>query len=520
MGFVEIHPVCRDALDRLGLSAPDDFLRLDGAILGGHPDRHVLQVTLGNERAFLKKEHRVSWRDRLAHWWRGNGFVSKSTREGRLLRRLEAAGIDGPRAIAFGEFGGRAFLLLREETGLQELRAYLQAQPGDVMVVAEALGRYLAMVHAAGFQHRDLYSKHLLVGRTEQGWRFCMVDWQRGRFRSRLSWLCRLHDLATLDASLAENLAPRQARLLCWQAYLQAQAKQPSRPQKLLRVLCQLSARLQRKRRIRELRQAPLPAGRQQLLWLDGEALVVTPSFQRQVPQPPAWLAMPSCPSASNSVECVEITGSGVAPWKLVRRWTSQPWQWLKSWWLRPLFPAPEFEQAAALIRLERFGVEVPRLLALGHRKLRLWQKYSFLLTEPPAHTIPLLAYLRTATPRTRWNALRDAGRLLRRAHEAGYAWKDRGFAGWAVRPATGTLVLTSVDGFQRTSADPQRLARKSLNKLLRESLAEASATDRLRFFLGYHALTDLTNQARRLASRLAAGRRYDSHTGGERMVA
>jgi hypothetical protein len=284
--------------------------------------------------------------------------------------------------------------------------------------------------------------------------------------------------------------------------------------------LCQLSARLQRKRRIRELRQAPLPAGRQQLLWLDGEALVVTPGFQRQAPQPPTWLAMPSHPPASNSVECVEITGSGVAPWKLVRRWTSQPWQWLKSWWRRPLFPAPEFEQAAALIRLERFGVEVPRLLALGHRKLRLWQMYSFLLAEPPAHTIPLLSYLRTAALRERWHALRGAGQLLRRAQEAGYAWTGRGFAGWAVRPATSAVVLTSVDGFRRTSADPQRLARKSLNKLLRESLADVSTTDRLRFFLGYQALTDLTNHARRLASRLAAGRRYALRAPKERRVA
>jgi hypothetical protein len=219
-------------------------------------------------------------------------------------------------------------------------------------------------------------------------------------------------------------------------------------------------------------------------------------------------------------VECVEITGSGVAPWKLVRRWTSQPWQWLKSWWCRPLFPAPEFEQAAALIRLERYGLEVPRLLALGHRKLRLWQKYSFLLTEPPAQTIPLLTFLGTAARRARWNALRDAGQLLRRAQEAGYAWKGRGFAGWAVQPATGAVVLTSVDGFERTSADPQRLARKSLNKLLRESLADVSATDRLRFFLGYHALTDLTNHARRLASRLAAGRRHVLHAPRERRVA
>src|SRR5438132_13212117 len=129
MSFVEIHPAYHATLRPLGLSAAEDFLRLQGAILGGHPDRHVLQVRLANERAFLKKEHRVRWRDRLGHWWRGAGLISKSTREGRMLRRLEAAAIGCPQAIAFGEAEGRAFLLTRAEPGLEELRHYLQEHP-------------------------------------------------------------------------------------------------------------------------------------------------------------------------------------------------------------------------------------------------------------------------------------------------------------------------------------------------------------------------------------------------------
>ncbi len=521
MSFVEVHPEYRDALARLGLTAAADFLRLQGTIQGGHPDRHVVQVTVGGDPCFLKKEHRVSWRDRLAHWWRGFGWISKSTREGRLLRRLEAAGIGCPRALAHGEADGRAFLLMRAESGVVELRTYLHEHPLERMALAEALGRELARMHAAGFQHRDLYSKHVLVGRSEQGWRFCFLDWQRGRQRRRVSWLVHLRDLATLDATLAPSMAGRRERLICWRAYLAAQARLVVRPNKLICMLCRLSARLQRKRRIRELRQVPLTPGRQGLIWLDGEALVVTPRFQEQMAltrSGPVWLTMPEPATPRNRVECIDVPAADHVPWKLVRRWASRPWRWLVLWWRRPLFPAPEFEQAATIIRLERYGIEAPRLLALGHRTLRPWQKYSFLLTEPPVGAVALRAYLAAVALPERRRVLREAGRLLRCVHEAGYRCSGARCDAWAVRPETGAVVLTSIDGLQRTSISPERLARRDLTKL--GSVANLSAADKLRFFLGYHASESLTRPMHQLARRLAAGRRQRHAAIRERRVA
>ena len=531
MSFLEVHPEHRAALAQLGLTSAADFLRLGGTIQGGHPDRHVLQLTVAGGRCFLKKEHRVAWRDRLAHWWRGFGWISKSTREGRLLRCLEAAGIACPRALAHGEAGGRAFLLLREETGVVELRTYLQEHPLERMALAEALGRELASMHAAGFQHRDLYSKHVLIGRTEQGWRFCFLDWQRGRQRRRLSWLQRLRDLATLDATLADILAGRRERLLCWRTYLAAQARLVVRPNRHLRQLCRLSARLQRKRRIRELRQVPLTPGQQGLIWLDGEALVVTSLFQEQmsrssVARPEsskgvagaAWLTMAEPAPTRNGVERIDVPAADHEPWKLVRRWTSRPWRWLISWWRRPMFPAPEFEQAATIIRLERYGIEAPRLLALGHRTLRPWQKYSFLLTQPPAGAVALHAYLATAALAERRRLLREAGRLLRCVHEAGYAWSGPRGVVWAVRPETGAVVLTSVDGLRRSTASLERRARRDLARLSRG--ADLSAADRLRFFLGYHASESLTQPMHQLARRLTLRRRPRHVAARERRVA
>ena len=511
MGIIDLHPDHGERLRDLGLTGAENFLRLEGAILGGHPDRHVLHVNLeGLSTAFLKKEHRVAWRDRLAHWWRGFGAISKSVREGRLLRQLEASGIGCPQALAFGEAQGRAFLLLAEQSGLVDLRSYLHEHPLERVALAQALGTELARVHEAGFYHRDLYSKHILVGRAEGGWRFCFLDWQRGRRMRRLSWLKRLRDLAALDATLGDALAARRTRLLCWHAYLIAQSRLPARPNRLLRQLCCLSARLQRKRRIRELRQPPLPAGRQNLIWLDGEALCVTPRFQSAMAQDamgqaPTWLSKPDSLPSCSQVECQEISAPDDVRWTLVRRWSNRPGRWLWSWWRRPLFPAPEFEQAAAIVRLERFGVEAPRLLALGHRTLRPWQTYSFLLTETPIYLVPLRDYWRQASARERGDVMRQAGRLLRRIHEAGYRWIDPRFDAWSVRPETGALVLTRVDVLRRHAGSPDRLARRDLAQLVHASLPGLTAADRLRFFLGYHALEGLTPQAQHFARKLSA---------------
>jgi tRNA A-37 threonylcarbamoyl transferase component Bud32 len=455
----------------------------------------------------------------LAHGCRGFGWVSKSVREGRLLRQLEAAGIGCPQAIAQGEHAGRAFVLLREATGV-DLRQYLQEHVDERDALARALGTELAHVHRAGFYHRDLYSKHILVDRDERGWRFCFHDWQRGRRVTRTTWAQRLRDLATLDATLASTLASRRDRLLCWHAYLAAQPVPPARPARLLRIACRLSERLQRKRRLRELRQPPLPAGQHDLIWFDGEALCVTRRFHEQMPDIPSWLAMPDPPPGCRGRQRLDVAGPEGVRWTLCHRWENRPGRWWLSFFRRPLFPAPEFEQAAAMIRLERYGIEVPRLLALGHRTLRPWQKYSFLLTEPPTGVVPLVGYLRDAAPTERWRVLREAGQTLRRIHEAGYACKGNRFDAWAIRLGSGAIVITNVEGLRRRSGSLQRLGRSTLTRLAGIGLPGLNATDKLRFFLGYHLSTALTAGTHRLARQLARWRHRQTDAARERRVA
>src|SRR5437879_4421255 len=119
MAFLNVNPCYQRFLEQLGLATPAHFPDLPSVIVCGHPNRNVARVTLGRGPdalpAFLKREHRVPWKERLFNALTGFGFVSKSRREALVLHTLQQAGIRCPDWIAVGEDGqGRAFLMLRE----------------------------------------------------------------------------------------------------------------------------------------------------------------------------------------------------------------------------------------------------------------------------------------------------------------------------------------------------------------------------------------------------------------------
>ena len=501
MGWVRIDPGWRETMHQAGLVSAADFLRLPGLILCGHPDRHVLKVDPGIlPGAFLKKEHRVPWRDRLANALTGHGFVSKSTREASILSHLAQAGIPCPEVLAHGETGQQAFLLLREKPGMTDLRHYLLQYPEQRLVIARAMGRDLARIHAAGFQHSDLYTKHVLVA---PGPSFCFLDWQRSRYRRQISWAGRCRDLATLDATLPESVAADRVRLACLRSYARNLIG-PSLKTWATRIR-RLSLKLQQKRRIRDVRRVPLPLGTQNLIWLDGEALCVTRAFREEIGgRIPEWLRFR--PMEQRSVEECQVTLSNGRAGNLVRRTARGLGRWCLSRWRR--LPAPEVRHAALLFRLERHGVPCPKLLAFGQRRLALWSDHSFLLTE----SLPVDRYLHDlltepSSLAERGNRLREAGALLRGVHDAGYVLgNDAGefTVSCAVQKGEqARLSLTRVDRLKRKTKPWTELALLELPTL--RSFYGLRATDTMRFFAGYVGTTRLTLEGRSLARRILA---------------
>ncbi len=393
MAFVEINPKYEEFLRRQGLVRAEQFLRLPAVIISGHPDRNVAQVALGEpaERvaAFLKREHRIRIKDRLAAAWAGFGPASKSAREARLLQALERAGIGCPEWLAFGEDGrGRAFLLLRQMAGVVELRRLLEERrkalaPAERYRFARHLGEQLALIHAAGFDHPDLYSKHVLVDPDTGA--ISLLDWQRSRHRARVPWSARCRDLAALHATLADHLASPRERLACLRAYLCHPAA--SRSQDLRRTIVRVrrkAAALRRRRHIREQLQPPLAIGVQNLIWLDGEALCVTRDYWADLGQKlPPWLSPPVQAGWQCRVTQVSVPLPGGGTGVLVRRRQFRPLGWLLGLLRRRPPTSPELRQAGLLFRLQRYGVHTPRLLAVGQGPGRFGWTDSFLLVEP-----------------------------------------------------------------------------------------------------------------------------------------
>src|SRR5262249_30054722 len=87
---------------------------------------------------------------------------------------------------------------------------------------ARCLGNQLALLHAAGFDHPDLYAKHVLVNPCNKA--LCFLDWQRSGQQRAVRWSARCRDLAALHATLHANLAGKKERLICLRAYLRKTA--------------------------------------------------------------------------------------------------------------------------------------------------------------------------------------------------------------------------------------------------------------------------------------------------------
>jgi tRNA A-37 threonylcarbamoyl transferase component Bud32 len=495
-GFLEISPRYRSFFRQLGVTQVADFLTLPGQtphIVSGHPDRNVSRITFAADgeqwNAFLKREHHVRWRTRVANALAGFGLLSRSLREARTLQALAREGLPGPEWLAAGEDGqGRAFLLVREAPGM-ELRVVLAAEkePRLRRRSARRLGAMLARLHSAGFHHRDLYAHHLFLDCGNDS--ICLLDWQRACLRRTLSWRQRCRGLAALHATVDDALATAEERLFFLRAYCRNSSPLGVSWRAAVREIESQAQRLLARRHVREKRQPPAPP--QAWICLEGESLCVTPALQQRCGERlPDYLAPQSeghsaLPSPRRRWPALPDTARAL----LVQR--EQPRS-------RRAAVSPEQRQAALLLRLQRHGIAAPQVLALGRRRDDEGRVKSFLLTEPLADTCSLEAWLayrtrrrsRAAEPKRRWSVLRQAGALLRRLHEAS-CYLDFGASGcgFAVRDADGqpAVVLDNVDGVApQRRRQPRRAARdvRRMQQMLHST--GCSRSDLVRFRAGY----------------------------------
>ncbi len=394
---------------------------LPGVVVGGHPGRHVRRVELPDGGVgYLKVDQR-------GVWWGG----TVSEREARVLAELGRLGLPVPRLLD----AGPAFLLSEAIDRALPLAECLR-DPERRRPLARALGRLLARLHAAGYTHGDLYAKHVLCVGEE-----ChLIDWQRGKRGGD-----PLRDLAALDATLPDELASPRDRLALLRAYLGT--SEGLRP--LALAVRALALQMLKHRHVREKRH-PAPPD-QAWTCLDGDALCVTPALQGEAD----WLALDNQPlpaGASSTRRWVEMPGGRRC--LLVRRRE------------RRATTSMSMKQANLLWRLQRHGVEGPRVLAAGQRS-EGGAMGSFLFTEPLADAVSLAAWLRMPAS-DRGPILRAAGELVRRMHEGCCYLGGRGLGALAV--CGGRVVLLEADGVT-AARRPDEARRADDLRRLREML-------------------------------------------------
>ncbi len=268
--LLRVHPAYAARLQEVGLDSATALIELPGEIVCGHPDRHVRRVVrpdLGGT-FYLKRQHRVGWRERWRNWRLGFGWVSRSVREGQLLEQLQACGLAVPQWVAYGEDGrGRAFLLVEELPETCDLLQLLRgAGPASAVALhgpqrlrlARDLGEMLYRYHQAGFVTPNVQAKHLLYQPRTRQW--FLIDWASAARKGRVTVAERAAALATLHASVPAGGCGLRDRLRVLRAALgMARGPQSSLARQqwrrwLVRVQ-RLAKRLVGRRSVREQRQ-------------------------------------------------------------------------------------------------------------------------------------------------------------------------------------------------------------------------------------------------------------------------
>ncbi|GIW81145.1 MAG: hypothetical protein KatS3mg105_2952 [Gemmatales bacterium] len=480
-GWVRVNPVFQGLLKANGLHSPEDFLALPMVIVSGHPNRHVGTLSLsgdgGDIRVFLKKEHRVCWRDRLANWLAGYGFVSGAIREARLLDSL--GDVPAPQWLAAGEDGrGRAFVMIRELANAIDLRTWLRVFPDRHGKAVRRVARSLARLHNEGVVHRDLFCKHVFL--TEDGTVY-FVDWQRAKRCQRPSTNIWCQDLAALHATLPDDAIDSRYRLIFLKTYLRYRSERMSFAD-VRREVAQQTAKLLQKRYIREIRQCTVRTGEQTLLWLDGVTLCLTqPYYDELDGVVPDWLAR---------------WGQTTKASGFVYRRCCRFGRWLMAWIRCKPYASDSLQQAALLFHLQRYGIRTPELMAVGQRRIGAARFESFLLTRRSERATGLKTWLErfssaqllTAERKLRWSTFDEVGKLLRKLHEAGITLGKQLPLAVSLKDGSPVLGIDDVAALRRHRRCTGRIRCRDLAAVLTALKPFASRTDLMRVRRGYRA--------------------------------
>lgn len=196
-----IHPDFADLCTSSGLTTFEAWFSLSG----GESVRQVKQrwttrIVLDGQAFYLKRYEPLSAREYVRSALRLNWPIHGARTEWEALLDFQKAGLPTATPVAFGERGGKSFVVLKALEGFRSLRDVFECGTTvhGMEDLAAAIGELARRMHQAGLAHQDFYFDHVFVRWDEAGWSIRIID--LGRVRRMGLWAFRwaMKDLAQL----------------------------------------------------------------------------------------------------------------------------------------------------------------------------------------------------------------------------------------------------------------------------------------------------------------------------------
>ena len=370
-----------DSIEGLTASA---IFNLPGAIVSGHPRRHVMRFQFADVSCFLKKEHHVPRMDRWKNAVAGFGCVSNSVREAITLHRVAQLGMRVPDWLAAGETKtGQAFLLVRSLDNCISLRDFMERRLSlnerEIRATITELAYLVAHMHNLGISNPDLVAKHIFL---EAGQKPAIIDWARGKCCRAISLRRRAYDLAALHASIRPDLLTTTPRLSFLTQYLRHTKLRHSDRRRLLQWIEARANKIETRSSFRDQR-LPKRQDSQSLFWAAGERFCLSELGRQSLQVDAFWdVAYPPVAAAmATSEQRVDLT-NGMEAIVIRRRNPISLWKRLRQFVGGESYVSPECHFAANLLRQERLGQD-RRLLAFGQ-----WERQPHVIDSFVAYAL------------------------------------------------------------------------------------------------------------------------------------
>jgi hypothetical protein len=222
----------QEFLQACGLNIFESFIALTGEVVDQNSRSVVHRIELGDPpRTFYLKCHKNYMKRRICTFFRPEPIIYTELEN---MMHYARAGFDALDPVAWGwqrgKGGGNSFLLIEDLTDYRSLQTYFD---NDLAMgfgekrhaISSALSSMLADIHDAGLAHRDLFTWHVFIKPSLNGYKLQPIDLERSEKMGKMIWSSflvkrkQIDDLASLHLTVPWPLVSFSERMRFFHDY-------------------------------------------------------------------------------------------------------------------------------------------------------------------------------------------------------------------------------------------------------------------------------------------------------------